>query len=317
MEACNSCNRGENYCKNKCPVGKEIQRAAMDKLRAKSDMVQGGYSMKKAMNRRMLDIDSKEVLASEMDEVMIDLCKAMNCLAGVRTTDSCCGHGDGGPWVFFECTDSQSLFFLARCVDRMHFRHSWRIEVGITDTNESRLKYWLRGESVGEYGEISDLIDNMNDHLNNEKFLKLFKIRLSKFKYIEDNQPPKNEGNPEVLAFCLGLGDRIYKVIQKNSAHGKAHPTSCHNAGGRILYGILCELMEREIEKMAEGAWSRERIDHAKYELGFDLMGLKSEVMAKQIAKRFTSYVDFINFVKVNYGGRSFSTVLKQVLEED
>jgi len=48
MEACDSCNRGENYCKNKCPVGKEIQRAAMDNLRAKSDMVQGGYSMKES-----------------------------------------------------------------------------------------------------------------------------------------------------------------------------------------------------------------------------------------------------------------------------
>jgi len=201
-------------------------------------------------------------------------------------------------------------------VDRKYFRHNWKIEVGITDNPEGRLMYWLRCGSIGRYGEISELIDNMNDHLNNEKFLKLFKIRLSKFKYIEEGQRLKNDGNPEVLAFCLGLGDRIYKVIQKISAHGRAHPTSCHNAAEKILYGILCELMEREIDQLVGKEWDKERVEYAKYGMGFDLMVLKAEVLAGRIARRFTSYVDFINFVKANYGNRAFATVLKQVLED-
>jgi len=67
--------------------------------------------MKKAMNRRMLAIDSKEVLASGTDEEMIGLCKAMNCLAGVKTVDSCCGHGDHGPWVFLNVRIARACSF--------------------------------------------------------------------------------------------------------------------------------------------------------------------------------------------------------------
>ena len=47
--------------------------------------------------------------ADKMDPECIALCEAMNKLPGIRTTESCCGHGERSYHIWFKADGLESL----------------------------------------------------------------------------------------------------------------------------------------------------------------------------------------------------------------
>jgi len=131
----------------------------------------------------------KQEYDNQMDPEVVELCDAMNCLPGIKTTESCSGHGKGPLIVFFQVRDPIGIFFLARCVDRRYFRHgnTWQITLSVGDRigNNGYLPttYLLQSAAYGEqaYQEANDLVTNIVHHLNHKNFLKGYSIDLSKF----------------------------------------------------------------------------------------------------------------------------------------
>lgn len=55
-----------------------------------------------------------------MDKQCVVLCDAINKIPGVRTTESCCGHGKQPMRIWLRVKTVQNLFILARSVNRMY-----------------------------------------------------------------------------------------------------------------------------------------------------------------------------------------------------
>jgi hypothetical protein len=90
------------------------------------------------------------------DPEVVELCRALNDLPGIATTNSCCGHGKSPFCIFFDPDpkDRRGLFILARCVDHRYFEfgHQWSIRLSVGDFPLFPLPivYRLESEAVGE-----------------------------------------------------------------------------------------------------------------------------------------------------------------------
>lgn len=138
----------------------------------------------------MLKFTKKYKYDGRMDEVVIELCDAMNALPGIETSDSCCGHSSSSLMIFFSSISEEGLFFLTRCVDRRYWKYGylWGIDLSVGDLwKEGKprpITYRLHsGPIVGEdaYEQAKDLIRNMNEHLNIKNFMNAFKLDINKF----------------------------------------------------------------------------------------------------------------------------------------
>ncbi len=67
------------------------------------------------------------VLPDDMDDECIALCNLLNRIPGVRTSESCCGHGKSPFRLWFRCTDITVIARLARCVDRNYSDGLWEV----------------------------------------------------------------------------------------------------------------------------------------------------------------------------------------------
>lgn len=130
----------------------------------------------------------------KIDKECLELCDSMNAIPGIDTFESCCGHGKHGIWIWFYATENNGIFFLARCIDKRYFRYGndWVLEVQAGDImNRQNLPiiFWLHSNVIGDdaYRQATNLVDNMNYHLNHEGFLEYYNININKFKYIENS----------------------------------------------------------------------------------------------------------------------------------
>lgn len=62
---------------------------------------------------RQIDWEHGE-LPKGMDHQCVDLCRALNCLDGITTTESCCGHGKAPFLIFLRARNIPSMFVLGR-----------------------------------------------------------------------------------------------------------------------------------------------------------------------------------------------------------
>lgn len=71
----------------------------------------------------------------KMDREVVALCDAMNACPGIKTFESCSGHGKLPFMVFFYATEVDGLFFLTRCADRRYWKygHRWTIHLSVGD----------------------------------------------------------------------------------------------------------------------------------------------------------------------------------------
>ena len=145
----------------------------------------------------MYRFNNKTKYDDNMDTECIPLCNALNCLPGVDTISSCCGHGIDPFSIYFKCDSKLSLRFLGRCIDRRYWQYgaNWRIELDNSDVNYNYPVFNMR--SIGYWGkelrftvgndacvQANDFIKNMEIHLNHEAYIKAFIKDLSRFKII-------------------------------------------------------------------------------------------------------------------------------------
>ena len=128
-----------------------------------------------------------EIPYHEFDPEVVELCRRMNSLPGIHTTESCCGHGCGPFHIFFKVDkgEDRGLFLLGRVTDKRYwkFGYKWDIMVNIADVDpedESRLPlgYLLESRDIGSesYDQAFDLVENIKEHLQHENFLKLYNL---------------------------------------------------------------------------------------------------------------------------------------------
>ena len=120
------------------------------------------------------------------DPEVVKICKAMNCLPGIETFESCCGHGTQPFMIFFRVHPTErneGLFILTRSVDNRYFKHGfdWDIILTASDMyNDGYLPitYILESKTMGDeaYKQADDLVDNIIDHCNHKNFLKIYEL---------------------------------------------------------------------------------------------------------------------------------------------
>lgn len=134
----------------------------------------------------------KQQYPDDIDLEVIELCDAINCIPGIRTHESCSGHGKKPVDIYIEPTSQKNLwlglFFLGRCASDRYWRYGreWTLSIDVEDCKRPEgppLSLRLTGTSVGEqsYTEASSLATSVVHHLNHKNFIKLYDIDLSKF----------------------------------------------------------------------------------------------------------------------------------------
>ena len=105
----------------------------------------------------------------ELDEEVVELCKAMNKVPGIKTTESCCGHGKDYFRIFFTVDSIETLnhFMWAGCYRWWNWRNGFRIQIYDGDVNRDSgiLKLQLESYKIGEpaYKEAYEMAKGMND----------------------------------------------------------------------------------------------------------------------------------------------------------
>lgn len=84
-----------------------------------------------------------------MDKECITLCRAINEIPGVKTVESCCGHGGGKFKIWFKVDNLEKLPVLLYYCDPCHVGFSWNCFVK-TDCGMSPVTFSLQSESIGE-----------------------------------------------------------------------------------------------------------------------------------------------------------------------
>jgi hypothetical protein len=140
----------------------------------------------------MLEFNKKFRYDREMDKEAIPLCNALNSLPGIKTIESCCGHGNEPFRIWFVVRNTDTgLFFLTRCVDHRYWEYGylWGIDLMIDDLwfkgNKLPIVYMIHsGPIFGQlaYDQAKSLITNMNTHLNHKEFMEYYKLDIKTFK---------------------------------------------------------------------------------------------------------------------------------------
>jgi hypothetical protein len=82
-----------------------------------------------------------------MDRECIGLCDALNELPGIKTSESCCGHGERPFQVWFFAETVTALVPIMKALD-----HHWRVLVTHVDL-PYRIAFLLEGPNVPSAGD--------------------------------------------------------------------------------------------------------------------------------------------------------------------
>lgn len=102
----------------------------------------------------------------DMDEECIKLCRKLNSLSNIKTTESCCGHLKEPYRIFFICDDFIRLGRLFRCVNRNYSDGKWRIEVDGGDTLPCYNFMLTSKEHFSTYEEMEESINSLIENIN-------------------------------------------------------------------------------------------------------------------------------------------------------
>ena len=98
------------------------------------------------------------VLPDDMDKECIALCNTLNRIPGVKTVESCCGHGESPFRLWFRCTDITVIARLARCADRNYSDGRWEVVAENADTEPVGL-FCLRTKKPCSGHELENSLD--------------------------------------------------------------------------------------------------------------------------------------------------------------
>lgn len=104
----------------------------------------------------------------DLDRACESLCVAMNALPGIRTTSSCCGHGEEAYRIWFEMnTKKMGAVVLSRCLSGRYYNYAkgerrldpvWRVYL---DDTEGPSCFVLEGKPMGSV--VEKVIRTMRD----------------------------------------------------------------------------------------------------------------------------------------------------------
>ena len=98
----------------------------------------------------------KWVVPTGMDTECIELCRAMNKVPGIRTIESCCGHGKTPYHIWFKANRLTSLPALLYWFMGCHCGfYGWKVQA-TTDCGCSPVTFMLEGP-VGAFKEAEDI----------------------------------------------------------------------------------------------------------------------------------------------------------------
>ena len=121
-------------------------------------------------NSLMSDIDEKwmdnwKYIIEDFDEECIELCKTLNNLEGLKTTESCCGHLRDRFMIFFQCNNFSTLAKISRSVNKNYSDGKWELLVEGSDRKPC-CGFWLRSKEQFKTEEemnesVKRLIENL------------------------------------------------------------------------------------------------------------------------------------------------------------
>ncbi len=104
--------------------------------------------------------DTRISVSAGVDKECVDLCQSISMVPGIRTVESCCGHGEEPYRIWFKADNQRLLPPLLWCFDGCHCGHyGWHIEA-TTDCGMSPVTYMIQGP-VGEeaYKQAEDIAE--------------------------------------------------------------------------------------------------------------------------------------------------------------
>jgi hypothetical protein len=123
---------------------------------------------------------------NRLDPEVRKLCQAINALPGIKTTSSCCGHGQEPIRIVctFDPEDMRGLALLTRASDLRYFRFGryWSLTLAVSDLYDpnrgpaSAITLLLSSKTKGPrgYKQADALADNIQYHLNHTAYLEGF-----------------------------------------------------------------------------------------------------------------------------------------------
>lgn len=105
-----------------------------------------------------------------IDKECIDLCAAINDIPGLRTVESCCGHGERTYKIWFKAETLEWLPSLLYFCDSCHVGFNWKC-LATTDCGMSPVTFLLESESKGQkaYEESKIISKHVMEHLQESK----------------------------------------------------------------------------------------------------------------------------------------------------
>jgi len=118
-----------------------------------------------------------------LDPEVVDLCKALNAIPGVQTTESCSGHGRRKLRVWFRCAQIEALWAVARATDPqvgvsgMTCRLETASRRGDLGAPYFCLYSWQIGDTA--YQRAQELAARIRELLANENFMRRCALETS------------------------------------------------------------------------------------------------------------------------------------------
>lgn len=115
-------------------------------------------------------LQKKVEYSGVMDDECIPLCDAINSIPGLRTVESCCGHGERQFSIWFDVEFPSHLPILLYYCDPCHVGFRWNCVV-TTDCGMSPVTFRIQSESQGEqsYAEANTIAESIVEYLKQEK----------------------------------------------------------------------------------------------------------------------------------------------------
>lgn len=119
---------------------------------------------------------------SVIDEPCVALCQAINQIPGIKTTSSCCGHGEVCLDIWFHAVALAPLHVIVRAIDRNYGAPGgWALTVHGTDLPEKAICFRLasRSKGVNAFVEAERVAASIIRHLQDADYCTTFGLESS------------------------------------------------------------------------------------------------------------------------------------------
>ncbi len=123
----------------------------------------------------------------DFDKECVELCKALNNMDNVETTESCCGHLKDRFMIFFKCDNFSTLAKISRSVNRNYSDGKWELLVNDSDIKPC-CRFWLRSKEPFKTEE--EIVLSVNQLIRNL-------IYWQQLRFTDYFQIRNNEQNPQ------------------------------------------------------------------------------------------------------------------------